>query len=313
MTIKSQSTTKKKSKAKAPFGYFGAKLRLAPQIVNSLPPHNAWVEAFCGSAALTVAKSPAPIEVINDLDNVIVNFFQQLRDNCEALCRAIALTPYSRAEFLDARHNEWPDDPLEKARKFLISTMMTINGTYGSTGSGFSFTQAYTRGEREARVSRWYNLPERLANVVERLRDVRVDNRDARELVEMFSDRPATLMYLDPPYFVKRDHKYVIDAQDEDFHKELIQKCLKARCMILLSGYDNPLYHSLLVKHGKWERETIETQTRDTTGQDYERTEILWKNPYYTKASRAGRVPIRLSKKEKKEKKVNPQRKYIRS
>ena len=157
------------------------------------------------------------------------------------------------------------------------------------------------------------NLPERLTNVVERLRKVRVENRDARDLVEMFSDRPATLMYLDPPYFVKRDHKYVIDAQDESFHEELIKKCLKARCMILLSGYDNPLYHSLLVKHGKWKRETIETHTRDTSGKDYDRTEILWKNPFYMKALRTGRVPIRLSKKEKKEKKVNPQRRFVRS
>ena len=69
------STDIKLPKPKAPFGYFGAKLRIASQIVHSLPPHNAWVEAFCGSAALTVAKSPAPIEVINDLDGDIVNFF----------------------------------------------------------------------------------------------------------------------------------------------------------------------------------------------------------------------------------------------
>ena len=184
---------------------------------------------------------------------------------------------------------------------------MTVNGTYGSVNSGFSFTQTYTRSGKEARVSRWYNLPERLTNVVERLRRVRVENRDARDLVEMFSDRPATLMYLDPPYFVKRDHKYpdfdnVIDAQDEAFHKELINKCLNARCMILLSGYDNPLYHSLLVEEGKWTREIIETHTRDTSGKDYDRTEILWKNTFYMKALRTGKVPDCQKKKKKKKK-----------
>ena len=46
---------------KPAFGYYGAKVRIASQIINSLPPHNAWVEAFCGSAALTLAKKPAPI------------------------------------------------------------------------------------------------------------------------------------------------------------------------------------------------------------------------------------------------------------
>jgi len=90
----------------------------------------------------------------------------------------------------------------------------------------------------EVRVSRWNNLPERLAVVAERLRHVRVENRDARELLEMFLNRPATLVYLDPPYFVKREYKYVIDANEHSFHEELLRLCLKAKYMILLSGYD---------------------------------------------------------------------------
>jgi len=294
---------------RAPFGYYGAKLRIVSQIVNSLPPHNAWVEAFCGSAALTVAKNPAPIEVINDLNGEIVNVFQQLRDNSEALREAIALTPYARTEFLLARDSKIPGDPLERARKFLVATMMAVNGTYGSTKAGFSFSQSYTRTGKEARVSRWYNLPNRLARVVERLRNVRIENRDARELLEMFSNRPATLVYLDPPYFVKRSHKYVIDTEEESFHRELLEICLKARCMILLSGYDNSLYDSLLVKEGAWTRTTIQTKTRDTSGKDYLRTEVLWKNPRFVRALRAGRVPIRLSVKEKAQKKINPARK----
>lgn len=88
--------------AKPPFGYYGAKQRIAQRIISSLPPHNAWVEAFCGSAAITLAKPPAPIEVINDLDDQIVNLFKQLRRNRDALCRAVALTPYARAEFQKA-------------------------------------------------------------------------------------------------------------------------------------------------------------------------------------------------------------------
>src|SRR5947209_198902 len=87
---------------KPPFGYYGAKQRLASRIVAMLPPHNAWVEAFCGSAAITFAKKPAPIEVINDKHGEIVNLFDQIRHNDEELCRAVALTPYAREEFLGA-------------------------------------------------------------------------------------------------------------------------------------------------------------------------------------------------------------------
>ena len=267
--------------SKPPFGYYGAKQRIASQLLNSLPPHHAWVEAFCGSAAITLAKKPAPIEVINDLDGQIVNVFKQLRENSDALCKAVSLTPYAREEFQHARLDAPPKDPLEKARQFLVATMMTVNATIGIPRCGFSSSQSYARNGREARVNRWYNLPNRLAQVVERLKSVRVENRDARELLEMFLDRPATLIYLDPPYFVERNHKYIIDAQDETFHEELLKLCCKSRCMILISGYDNELYKDRLSKKHGWTRVAVKTRTRDTRGKDYSRTEIIWKNKYF--------------------------------
>jgi DNA adenine methylase len=291
-----------------PFGYYGAKQRISSKIIRSLPPHNAWVEVFCGSAALTLAKKPSPIEVINDLNGEIVNLFKQLRENSDALRKAVALTPYARAEFLEARDLRQIENPLERARVFLVKAMMAVNGTVGAHRCGFSYSQSYTRDGKEARVSRWYNLPEKLKVVTERLRHVRVENRDAREIVEMFSDRPATLAYLDPPYFAERGHRYAIETGDESFHKELLDLCCRARCMILISGYDNSLYHDVLTPKRGWERSTIETTTRDTRGKDYKRTEVLWKNALFQKASRLGRVPIRLSVEEKEQRKVNPPR-----
>ncbi len=295
--------------AHAPFGYYGAKQRLARRIIQSLPPHNAWVEAFCGSAAITFAKPAAPIEVINDLNGDIINLFQQLRNNPEALCRAVSLTPYARAEFLNARVSQGIEDPLEKARLFLVSAMMTVNGTVCKNQSGFSYSQSYSRGGYEARVSRWYRLPERLMRVVERLRHVRIENRDARELIQMFSDRPATLVYLDPPYFVSRNYKYVIDADDASFHQELLDICCRAKCMLLISNYDNPLYRKILTHKNGWESLEIQAKTRDTTGKDYARTEILWMNSLFQRSKRTGKVPIRLSRKEILNNKINPSRK----
>src|SRR4030042_574320 len=243
---------------KGPFGYYGAKLRIAKKIIESLPPHNAWVEGFCGSAAITLAKPPAPIEIINDADGEIVNLFDQLRNNADALFHAVALTPYAREEFERACYTQEDLDPLERARRFLVATMMTVNATIGAR-CGFSFSQSYARGGKEARVNRWYNLPVRLEMVVERLRGVRVENRDACELLGMFVDRPATLVYLDPPYFVKRDHGYVIDANDSGFHADLLAVCKKARCMLLISGYDNDLYEEMLNSKDGWFKSTKET------------------------------------------------------
>lgn len=292
---------------KPPFGYYGAKQRLAAQIIATLPPHNAWVEAFCGSAAITLAKKPAPIEVINDRDGNIVNLFRILRRTPNALAAAVELTPYAREEFLTAGRGRRKNlTAVERARLFLARTMMTVNGD--AKDAGFSYSSSFTRGGKEARVSRWHNLPGRLANVAERLRNVRVESIDARRLLELFLDRPATLVYLDPPYFVKREHEYVIDANDEQFHRELLTLCCRARCMILLSGYDTPLYNEMLRKKDGWARVLIKTHTRDTNGKDYVRNEVLWQNKHFVKAAKTGRVPIRLSRAEKRDDKVNPPR-----
>ena len=153
------------------------------------------------------------------------------------------------------------------------------------------------------------HLPERLEKVVERLRGVRVESRDACELVQMFSNRPATLIYLDPPYFVRREHKYAIDANNVEFHSNLLDVCRKARCMILISGYENDLYKKVLTRKSGWVKRKIETHTRGTTGKDFSRTEVLWLNKQFVNAKKTNKVPIRLFANERRENKLNPPRK----
>lgn len=291
-----------------PFGYYGAKVRLAKRIVSMLPPHNAWVEAFCGSAAVTLTKAPAAIEVINDCDGEIVNLFKQLRDRSKELCRLVALTPYSRSEFLESRNGLGQGDELERARRFLVAAMMTINGVAGSNSSGFSFTDSYSRAGKEARVSRWYNLPARLSAVVERLRKIRIEEKDALELIPSYLNRPATLLYLDPPYYADREHSYSNDAREASFHQELLDLVRAADCMVLISGYHSPLYTRTLTKKSGWTSVSIEATTRSTNGKDISRTEILWMNEAFATARREGEIAVKLTKAESKQFKLNPKR-----
>lgn len=299
---------KKNKKINAPFGYFGSKNKIALQLSTDLPPHNCWVEAFCGSAALTLRKPPAPIEVINDIDNEIVNLFEQLRDNHEALCNKIELTPYAEQELINARIKTNGLNDLERARRFLVQSMMAINGVFGEERGGFSYSDSYSRNGHDARVNRWNNLPDRLKLVVSRLKSIRIENRDARKLLKKYLNRPATLVYLDPPYLGDRTNGYSKDANDEAFHKELLELSNKAKCMIFISGYDNELYNLMLSEKKGWSKKTIETITKDSKGQSHNRTEIIWMNKYFRKALESGKVPIVLTEKEKKQGKLNPER-----
>lgn len=310
-----QVRDKKKGKYKkinAPFGYFGSKNKIAMQLCKDLPPHNCWVEAFCGSAALTLAKPPAEIEVINDIDDEIINLFNQLRTNTSALCENIALTPYSSKELENARKTTENLSELERARRFLIQSMMAINGVFGGERGGFSHSDSYARNGKEARVNRWYNLPKRLTEVVERLRSVRIDNKDALALLESYINRPATLIYLDPPYLGERTNGYNKDANCAKFHTDLLKLANKAKCMIFISGYENDLYNTLLTAEKGWQKKTIETATKGINGSNHERTEVVWMNKYFVHASITNSVPINFTAKEKKHHKINPTRKSVK-
>ena len=76
----------------------------------------------------------------------------------------------------------------------------------------------------------------------------------------------------------------------------------------VISGYDNELYNSLLTEERGWIRRYLLTSTRDTTGKDYPRTEVLWGNEYYAKAINDNTLPIELSPQEIKANKINPPR-----
>ena len=186
--------------------------------------------------------------------------------------------------------------------------MMAINGVFGKERGGFSYSDSYTRNNREARVNRWQNLPQRISRVAKRLRNARIENVDALKLFKRYLKSPATLAYLDPPYFADRTNGYNHDANNLKFHRDLLKLANSARCMVFISGYENALYRKNLTRKKGWTRKTIETTTRDSSGQIHKRKEVVWMNKYYQKAKKINRVPIKLTEKELKQKKLNPVR-----
>ncbi len=290
------------------FGYFGSKLRLASQFCRELPPHHAWVELFCGSAAMTIAKKPASIEIINDVNDSIINFYRQLRNNGNRLRKLIQLTPYARQELALARQEDDGDSDLERARKFFVTAMMAINGSFGTSPGGFSFSNSYSRNGMEARVNRWHRMHEYLEEVTTRLASVRIENLDALKLFAKYSDRPATLVYFDPPYLAERVNGYDHDANTSEFHEKILNAIVEAKCMVFISGYENELYDSYLTKSLGWSKQVVRATTKGNNGKSFERSEVIWFNPAYQKALASKSIAIRLSEKEKKDRKLNPQR-----
>ena len=79
-----------------PLPYIGGKNRLATKIISMLPEHTTYVEAFAGGAQVLFHKPPSQVEVLNDLDFDIVNFFRVCQWHYEELVRYLRYCLASR-------------------------------------------------------------------------------------------------------------------------------------------------------------------------------------------------------------------------
>lgn len=67
----------------------GGKRRLAKHILPLIEgqPHRCYVEPFAGGAAILFMRTPAPVEVINDLNGELVRLYRCVRHHLEELVR----------------------------------------------------------------------------------------------------------------------------------------------------------------------------------------------------------------------------------
>lgn len=199
------------------FRYPGSKTRLADWIVSQFPDHERYVEAFAGSASVLLHKPQSTVEVINDLDNDITQFFRVLRDRGDELADWYASTPFSRD-----LHGEWtkqfrrgyrPSDPVERAGRFVYLRTTSVNGV-----GGFS-----TRISDRNPTNAFQSQPEAIRRFAKRMREVVVENLDYRTLVDKYDGEDA-VFYFDPPYPDVGEQLYEHSHIDHDrFATELAQ------------------------------------------------------------------------------------------
>src|SRR3984957_16918373 len=82
-----------------PLSYIGGKRALAKRVIELFPEHTTYVEAFAGGAQVFFHKKPSKVEVLNDLDGEIVNFYRVCQQHYEELLRYFRFTGGGRRWF----------------------------------------------------------------------------------------------------------------------------------------------------------------------------------------------------------------------
>lgn len=257
--------------------WHGGKWLLAPWIMAHFPEHQVYVEPFGGAASILLRKPRSYAEVYNDLDEEVVTLFRILRDPSSAarLIELLRLTPFARAEFNQAY--DATDDPMERARRLVIRAFQGF-GSDSATGQYRTGFRANSNRSGSTPASDWRNYPDVLPSIVERLRGVVIECRDASEVMAAH-DGAGTLHYVDPPYPMEtrsRTHRrpgggtyrHELTAAQ---HRVLIAFLRGLAGMVVLSGYACPLYDELLADWHRVERPALADGARA-------RTEVLWIN-----------------------------------
>lgn len=256
--------------------WHGGKWLLAPWIIAHMPAHRIYVEPFGGAASVLLRKPRAYAEVYNDLDAELVNLFQVLRGpRADELVEQLRLTPFARAEFVGAYKRS--EDPVECARRMIIRAYMGFGNT-GALGRSTGF-RADSNKSGTTPAHDWANFPDCLPAIVERLRGVVIEERDAIEVMRAH-DRASALHYVDPPYVhetrsggnphcTKHKYRHELDVAG---HQALLEALRGLTGMVVLSGYPHPLYDAALQGWRRVERAALADGAR-------ERTEVLWINP----------------------------------
>jgi len=249
--------------------WHGGKWRLAEWIISHIPRHRVYVEPFGGAGSVLLRKPRSYAEVYNDLDGEVVNLFRVARDHGEDLRRALELTPFSRKEFADSYLET--ADPIEQARRTVIRSFMGFGSNSHNKATGF---RANSNRSGTTPAHDWRNYPDAFGDVIDRLRGVVIENRNAADVMAAH-DGEETVHYVDPPYVAAtrdkgRDYRHEMTDAD---HEALADTLHGLHGVVVLSGYRSEMYDALYKGWRRVDRHALADGARD-------RVESLWISPH---------------------------------
>ena len=219
-----------------PLAYIGGKNRLAKKIIALLPEHITYVEPFAGGAQVLFHKPPSNVEVLNDLDFDIVNFFRVCQWHYEELIRYLRYCLASRKlHELHVKTDPASLTDVQRAGRFYYLQKNSFGGLVLNPNFHYGVTQPSN-----------YNLkrvPEVIEQAHKRLARVQIESLPYEQILDRY-DRPTTIFYCDPPYVGLR--LYPHNFLDADFGL-LADRLRRLTGKFLLSINDHPVARAAFV------------------------------------------------------------------
>lgn len=235
---------------KPPLTYYGGKQRLAKKIISLMPKHHLYCEPFFGGGAVLFVKEPVKIEIINDTNSELINFYRVLKTKFRQLEREVKSTLNSRYSHQAAEIMlKFPHLFDEVKRAWAIWTMACqsyaarLDGPWNyNKKTSTCITRVNTKRNNFTKA---YS---------ERLEKVAIENDDALRIIPRY-DKKESFFYCDPPYHNAKQGHYS-GYTEQDFIN-LLEVLSKIKGKFLLSSYPSDLLDKY-IRRNKWHSQKFE-------------------------------------------------------
>lgn len=230
---------------KTPISYYGGKQNLVSTILPLFPRHNTYIEPFVGGGAVFWAKNKSYVEVINDTNRELINFYEVVQNEFVELEKMVRISLHSRSLHSDATviyNNPHMFSRIQRAWAVWIlaaqSFSAMLDGTWGYDRIKGSTSQKITNKRDSFTID--YAI---------RMQNVQIECTDALRIIRS-RDCPGAFIYCDPPYF-NSDCGHYDGYTREDF--EMLLKLLsEVRGKFLMSSYPSDILTAYTKEFGWW-------------------------------------------------------------
>jgi len=235
---------------KTPVSYYGGKQLMSRYILPNIPDHTTYIEPFCGGAAIFFAKEKSKVEILNDTNKELINFYEVVQNDFVSLEKEIMISLHSR----DLHRKAWTiynnPDMFSKLKRAWAVWILSAQGFGGMISATWGRDLTDNKSVKVIKNKR-NNFTEDYAI---RLQDVSLESRDAIKVIKT-SDFKEAFFYCDPPYY-NADMGHYDGYTIEDF--EMLLKTLSnIEGRFLLSSYPSALLEQYKNEF-KWHQFSVE-------------------------------------------------------
>ncbi|GAA0881830.1 DNA adenine methylase [Sphingobacterium siyangense subsp. cladoniae] len=257
---------------RTPISYYGGKQKLASRIISLIPRHTLYCEPFIGGAAIFFAKRPSEIEVINDTNGELINFYRTVKEDFSALEAEISTSLHSRDLHRKASLIYNNPDMFDRVKRAWAVWILSTQSFAGILDGTWGFDLSKNTTTKKINTKR-HGFTRTFA---QRLQHCQLECADALYVIAS-RDTPESFFYCDPPYFNSDLGHY--DGYTEKDYEDLLNLLSGIKGKFLLSSYPSPILKRFTKKYG-WQKWSINQKisVNAKAGNQKTKTEVLVAN-----------------------------------